>query len=157
MAASIASLYIINKQGSLIYQQDLAGSAYQTLSSNDKIRLASTFHALSAIASQVAPVRSPGGQGQLGFLQPQGITMIEADTFRLHCFHALTGLRIFAVCPGSPNSWTNCDEVLRQVYDAFCDYVLKNPFYELDMPIRCELFDQEVMRILQPGNPRGVV
>ena len=29
----------------------------------------------------------------------------------------------------------------RSVYSLYADYVLKNPFYELDMPIRCELFD----------------
>jgi Sybindin-like family len=27
------------------------------------------------------------------------------------------------------------------VYPLYADYVLKNPFYEVEMPIRCELFD----------------
>ena len=27
------------------------------------------------------------------------------------------------------------------VYELYGDYVLKNPFYEIEMPIRCELFD----------------
>ena len=31
-----------------------------------------------------------------------------------------------------------------RVYSLYADYVLKNPFYELDMPIRCELFDLQL-------------
>ena len=30
---------------------------------------------------------------------------------------------------------------MRRLYNLYTDFVLKNPFYELDMPIRCELFD----------------
>jgi len=33
---------------------------------------------------------------------------------------------------------------LTRVYGLYADYVLKNPFYELDMPIRCELFDLQL-------------
>jgi trafficking protein particle complex subunit 4 len=33
------------------------------------------------------------------------------------------------------------DMLLRKTYGLYADYVLKNPFYGLDMPIRCELFD----------------
>ena len=32
----------------------------------------------------------------------------------------------------------------QSVYSLYADYVLKNPFYELDMPIRCELFDLQL-------------
>ena len=28
------------------------------------------------------------------------------------------------------------DELLRKIYELYSDYVLKNPFYSLDMPIR---------------------
>ncbi len=30
------------------------------------------------------------------------------------------------------------------MYDLYADFVLKNPFYEVEMPIRCELFDQHL-------------
>ena len=30
---------------------------------------------------------------------------------------------------------------VRRIYDLYTDFVLKNPFYEVEMPIRCELFD----------------
>ena len=34
--------------------------------------------------------------------------------------------------------------LLAAIYDLYTDYVLKNPFYEVEMPIRCELFDQHL-------------
>jgi trafficking protein particle complex subunit 4 len=43
------SLYIINKSGGLVYQQDLS-SAAPHLSTNDHLRLGSTFHSMHAIA-----------------------------------------------------------------------------------------------------------
>lgn len=46
------SLYIINKSGGLVYQQDLSAAAPK-LSSNDHLRLGSTFHSMHAIAMLV--------------------------------------------------------------------------------------------------------
>lgn len=36
------------------------------------------------------------------------------------------------------------DTLLRNVYELYSDYVLKNPFYEVEMPIRCELWEQNL-------------
>mmetsp|Transcript_52179 Transcript_52179/g.124358 ORF Transcript_52179/g.124358 Transcript_52179/m.124358 type:complete len:144 (+) Transcript_52179:101-532(+) len=138
----IASLFILNKNGSLIYNQDFAPD--KTLTANDKIRLASTFHGISAIASQISPWQRPAA-GSLSFLQPNGILALDADTFRLQCFHTLTGMKFFFILLPPVR---DCEDRLRQVYALYADYVLKNPFQELDMPIRCELFDKEVRRLL---------
>jgi hypothetical protein len=35
------------------------------------------------------------------------------------------------------------------VYQLYTDYVLKNPFYVIDMPVRCKLFDQHLARLVQ--------
>ena len=37
---------------------------------------------------------------------------------------------------------------LCRIYDLYCDYVLKNPFYEVEMPIRCELFDSNLFQTI---------
>ena len=37
---------------------------------------------------------------------------------------------------------------LCRIYDLYCDYVLKNPFYEVEMPIRCELFDTNLFQTI---------
>ena len=39
-------------------------------------------------------------------------------------------------------------EVLRDIYVAYADCTLKDPFYELEMPIRSELFTQAVNDIM---------
>ena len=46
----------------------------------------------------------------------------------------------------------------RRVYELYTDYVLKNPFYEMEMPIRCELFDTNLIGTILNMNRRwGVV
>ena len=39
---------------------------------------------------------------------------------------------------------TNVDPVMKKVYELYADYVLKNPFYQLEMPVRCEAFDRNL-------------
>ncbi|TDH73338.1 uncharacterized protein CCR75_007909 [Bremia lactucae] len=76
------SLYIINKAGGLVYQQDLSPLAPK-LSSNDHLRLGSTFHSMHAIAALAAPTNSGG------------IDSLETSTFRLQCLQTLTGIKFF--------------------------------------------------------------
>eukprot|EP00947_MAST-08B_sp_MAST-8B-sp1_P003860 g3860.t1 len=117
------SLFIINKAGGLIFNVDLS-AAVPKHSGNEYMRLASTFHGLFEISSEVAPLLS------------NGIEILDADTFRLQCLKTLTGLKFFVLAkPGS----TDLDQVLRNIYILYTDYVLKNPFYELDQPIRTAL------------------
>lgn len=51
------------------------------MTTNEKIFLASMFYPLFAIASQLSP--EP---------KSSGIEILEADTFKLHCFQTLTGI-----------------------------------------------------------------
>mmetsp|Transcript_18699 Transcript_18699/g.44004 ORF Transcript_18699/g.44004 Transcript_18699/m.44004 type:complete len:138 (-) Transcript_18699:76-489(-) len=122
---ALYTLYIVNKAGGLIYNKDL--SPVPKLSGNEYLTLASTFHGLHAISSQLAPVVSGG------------IERLDAATFSLQCFQTPTGIKFF--CTARPGT-TGLDDILKVVYGLFADYVLKNPFYELDMPIRCDLFDR---------------
>ncbi|CAI8585977.1 unnamed protein product [Vicia faba] len=123
--AAIYSLYIINKSGGLIYYKDY-GSAGR-MDTNDTLRVASLWHSMHAISQQLSPVSGCSG-----------IELLQADTFDLHCFQSLTGTKFFAVCePGTQQ----IESLLKFVYELYTDYVLKNPFYEIEMPIRCELFD----------------
>lgn len=41
------------------------------------------------------------------------------------------------------------ENLLKQIYELYTDYVLKNPFYEMEMPIRCELFDISLAQAVQ--------
>ena len=40
------------------------------------------------------------------------------------------------------------------VYELYCDYVLKNPFHEMDQVIKSELFDQNLLALLAAVNRR---
>lgn len=41
-----------------------------------------------------------------------------------------------------------------RVYDLYTDYVLKNPFYEVEMPVRCELFDVNLFQTISGVHKR---
>ncbi|CAJ2652815.1 unnamed protein product [Trifolium pratense] len=131
--AAIYSLYIINKSGGLIYYKDY-GSAGR-MDTNDTLRVASLWHSMHAISQQLSPVSGCSG-----------IELLQADTFDLHCFQSLTGTKFFAVCePGTQQ----IESLLKYIYELYTDYVLKNPFYEIEMPIRCELFDINLTQSVQ--------
>lgn len=116
-SGTILSLYVVNKSGGLIFNKDFAeGVARVDL--NDSLRLASIWHSLNAIAAQLSP--APGCIG---------IELMEAETFDLHCFETPTGSKfLIVVDPGSPY----IPGVLQRIYELYSDYVLKNPFYEVE-------------------------
>ena len=90
----VQAVFCLNGDGTLIYEKDFGGG--NSLSANDKIRISSTFHGLSTIAAQVAPV-APPDEAPLSFLRPANITVVDTDKFRIHCIQTLTQMKIFAV------------------------------------------------------------
>ncbi|CAG4961689.1 unnamed protein product [Parnassius apollo] len=102
---------------------------------NEKIVLASMFYPLFALASQLSPVP-----------KCSGIEILTADTFKLACFQTLTGVKFIVVT--DPNM-QGTDVFLKRIYELYSDYALKNPFYSLEMPIRCELFDTSLHTLLE--------
>ncbi|KAK9394928.1 trafficking protein particle complex subunit 4 [Crotalus adamanteus] len=105
------------------------------LSSNEKLMLASMFHSLFAIGSQLSPEQGSSG-----------IEVLETDTFKLHCFQTLTGIKFVVLA--DPRQ-AGIEALLRKIYEIYSDFALKNPFYSLEMPIRCELFDQNLKLALE--------
>ncbi|XP_031623970.1 trafficking protein particle complex subunit 4 [Contarinia nasturtii] len=112
------------------------------MTTNEKIFLASMFYPLFAIASQLSP--EP---------KSSGIEILEADTFKLQCFQTLTGVKFMVV---AETTQAGVDVLLRRIYELYADYVLKNPFYSLEMPIRCELFDTNLQALLEQMEKGGV-
>lgn len=45
---------------------------------------------------------------------------------------------------------SNIDVISKRVYELYADYVMKNPFYQMEMPIRCEAFDRHLMAYIKP-------
>lgn len=112
------------------------------MTTNEKIFLASMFYPLFAIASQLSP--EP---------KSSGIEVLEADTFKLHCFQTLTGVKFMVVAEPSQ---TGMDVLLKKIYELYADYALKNPFYSLEMPVRCELFDTNLQALLEQVEKTGI-
>ncbi|KAI8388665.1 Sybindin-like protein [Radiomyces spectabilis] len=133
----IYSLYIINKAGGLVYQKDFADQL-EKLSSNEYLVLAGTFHGVHAITSKISPVHNSSG-----------IEMLEADKFRLYCFQTLTGTKFLLIT--SPQQ-LNVDPYMKRIYDLYSDFVMKNPFHTLEMPIRSEQFDQTLLKFIKGIN-----
>ncbi|XP_002740166.1 trafficking protein particle complex subunit 4-like [Saccoglossus kowalevskii] len=112
------------------------------LSSNERIMLASMFHSLFVISCQLSPdVRS------------SGIEVLEVDTFKLHCFQTLTGIKFIVLTDPRQGG---VESLLKKIYEIYSDFALKNPFYSLDMPIRCELFESNILSALEQSERAGM-
>lgn len=98
-----------------------------------------------------------------------GIQSIETDAFNLYVFQTLTGVKFIIVT--SPNlinhqtqaqsavnsrgelqrQFEETSELFKQIYILYSDYVMKDPFYSLDMPIKNGLFDGKVNEVVNRG------
>lgn len=175
----VISVYILNKSGGLIYQQDL-NPGVNKLTSNDYLVLAGTLHGVHAIGSQLTSMMGPKTKNSdnantalIGTEKAQnpntnrsGVQSIETDLFNLYVFQTLTGYKFLLVT--SPNTvvhnvqdskpygrgdlskqYAAANELFRQIYVCFSDYVMKDPFYSLEMPIKSGLFDSKVRAMVQ--------
>lgn len=48
------------------------------------------------------------------------------------------------------------EQLLKKIYELYADFALKNPFYSLEMPIRCELFDTNLQALLEQTDKSGI-
>jgi len=111
------------------------------LNGNEKLILASIFHSMYAIACQLSPE-----------LNSTGIRELETDQFKLYCFQSITGIKFVAL---TDTRQVNVDALLRRSYELYSDYALKNPFYSLDQPIWCPLFQQTVQQAIDSLEKTG--
>lgn len=144
-------LFIVNKSGGLIHHRPLSARAPK-IATNEWLRIGSTFHSLHAIAAEASPVRlQANGKNANG--ADDGIEEIVAGTMILRCLQTRTGIKFVITAErNSSNEQQNnknnindiMDLVLKEIYILYTDCVLKDPFYELEMPIRSDLFVQAV-------------
>lgn len=74
-------------------------------------------------------------------MPPSGIEFLETDKFRLTCFQTLTGTKFLLF---TDPQMGDVDAVVKKIYELYADFVMKNPFYQLEMPVRCEAFDRHL-------------
>ncbi|KAK6202681.1 Longin-like domain-containing protein [Scheffersomyces amazonensis] len=180
----VYSIYILNKAGGLIYQNDV-NPGLNRLSANDYLVLAGTLHGVHAIAAKVTPTINgkevatneyPNNQNAIllasGKLQDSnsnksGLQSIETDLFNLYIFQTLTGIKFILITSPNPvvhnlqqinrevankgelnKQYAQANEIFKHLYIIYSDYVMKDPFYSLDMPIKSSLFDTKVKEIV---------
>uniref|UniRef100_A0A2K6SFR4 Trafficking protein particle complex subunit n=1 Tax=Saimiri boliviensis boliviensis TaxID=39432 RepID=A0A2K6SFR4_SAIBB len=90
------------------------------LTSNEKLMLASMFHSLHLLGSS----DSPASASRI------------AETTGAYHHTQLIFLWIKFVVLADPRQ-AGIDSLLRKIYEIYSDFALKNPFYSLEMPIRC--------------------
>lgn len=149
----VFALIIINKAGGLIYQRDFVQDGLNKLSSNDYLILAGTFHGVHAITSRLNPIHTSSKRSSTQERPdpPSGIEVLETEHFRLQCFQTLTGTKFLLFTePDQPN----VDSTIRKIYELYADYVMKNPFYQSEMPVRCESFDRKLLAYVRPLDSR---
>ncbi|KAE9373055.1 Sybindin-like protein [Stipitochalara longipes BDJ] len=146
----VYALIIINKAGGLIYQRDFA-DGLNKLNINDYLVLAGTFHGVHAITTRLHPLHPPPPAASERPDPPSGIEVLETENFRLQCFSTLTGTKFLLFTePQQPN----VDKIMGKIYELYGDYVMKNPFYQLEMPVRCEGWERRLVGYLRVLNSR---
>ncbi|KAF1808954.1 sybindin-like family protein [Eremomyces bilateralis CBS 781.70] len=137
----VFTLLIVSKAGGLIYNREFhAGLSKQD--TNELLIIAGTFHGVHAISQKLCPVppaQPPPSNIPTMPVRPSGIEVMESANFRLQCFQTVTGTKFLLFTePQQPN----IDGIMRRIYELYCDFAMKNPFYTVEMPIRCEKFDR---------------
>ena len=177
----VYSLYILNKAGGLIYQNDVNPSLNK-LGANEYLVIAGTLHGVHAIASKLTHSTNiikddpsyitqnenasliSTGKSQNSDSNKTGLQSIETDFFNLYVFQTLTGIKFIIITSPNPvvhnlqpidslgtssrgelsKQCTLVNDIYNQLYIIYSDYVMKDPFYSLDMPIKSSLFEMEV-------------
>lgn len=140
--SDIIAIYIISSNGSLIFDYH---SQPSNLNADKNIVLASLFYACYANSEQIGLGLANSDTNTLPTTSA-GIKTLEANNFRLDCFETLTKVKFVVISDlslGPPSTNANKQELLKKIYELYADYVMKNPFYTLNMPINsdnCSLF-----------------
>ncbi|KAF2152985.1 Sybindin-like protein [Myriangium duriaei CBS 260.36] len=92
----------------------------------------------------------PGGAGPSRRATATGIESLESSHFRLTVKQTATGTKFLLFT--SPDTAQGAAEgTVRRCYEVYAQFVMGNPFYSLEMPIRIERFEREVGRVLGRG------
>lgn len=111
-----------------------------------------SIHAITSRLNPVKPVTPPTVGGLSSRPEPSsGLEVLETENFRMQCFNTLTGTKFLVF---TDTTQTNVDVTIRRIYDLYSDYVMKNPFYSLEMPIRCDMFERKLSSYIREINSR---
>jgi hypothetical protein len=74
-----------------------------------------------------------------------GIETLVTSSMMLKCYQTRTGIKFVITAEAGPLAMLQVlEQTLREIYAIYTETVLKDPFYELEMPIRSEMFVRAV-------------
>lgn len=113
----IEQFFIINKSGGMIFKHEREGKTEM----NSLLILTSSLYSIGLMSSRMAdrPVNN-----QVVYLRNRVITMFKTVTSTTFVFVADRPV----------------DVLFERVYAHYCEYVTRNPFYSVEMPINCARF-----------------
>ncbi|KZZ88838.1 Sybindin-like protein [Ascosphaera apis ARSEF 7405] len=81
-------------------------------------------------------------------VKPSGLEVLETAFFKITCFQTVTGTKFLLFTDRATLS-VEVEVMMAKVYELYADYVMKNPFYSLEMPVRCDGFDRGLATVLR--------
>ncbi|VDD75811.1 unnamed protein product [Mesocestoides corti] len=118
---------------------------------NDRITVASMFQAIHYMSRVLTPIpssaESQSASKNMDLKQPSGIQTIETPECRIHCYESITGTKFLLVTDHRIPCAAR--DALKLVYEAYTDYVLKNPFYAPNQPFNFEFFNTRLQTICE--------
>lgn len=170
----IYSVYILNRAGGLIYQSDLnpglskqsandylvlAGTLHGVHAIATRLRPEGAQGAQEDSTTINSSIIATG-KAHLPDSNRLGLQSIETDLFSLYVFQTLTGIKFFIVTSPAKTVEQNAtsdyqdnslkkqldaaSDIFKKIYLYYCDYVMKDPFYSLDMPIKSPVFEAKI-------------
>lgn len=136
---TVLTVWMINKAGGLIYFKEFS-SFHSQLSSNDALIIASTLQSVHAISAGILP--NSGGFTHIFYERNE---KEGKNAFWLYLFQTPTGLKFMLTVPAK---FLDAQAFLRKVYELYVDYALKNYYYTLEMPVRSEQFDYQLLKLV---------
>lgn len=94
------------------------------------------------ISSKLSPV---GGS--------TGLNLVSTDEFNIFCNESATGMKIIIVTNPDIQS---ISDVFYRTQILFSDYVNTNPFYQPEMPIKIDSFDENIEKEIKLFNSAHV-
>ncbi|XP_070762229.1 trafficking protein particle complex subunit 4 isoform X5 [Enoplosus armatus] len=97
----------------------------------------------------------PRAEAEKTFSHPLDLVLKHHDEKVVVSFGQRDGIRGIKFIVLADPRQSGIDALLRKIYEIYSDFALKNPFYSLEMPIRCELFDQNLKGALEIAEKAG--
>ncbi|KAA0188691.1 Trafficking protein particle complex subunit 4 [Fasciolopsis buskii] len=122
--------------------------------SNDRLHLAGLWHGLHRLSRHLSPLSETPINDNVDSQEKRdpvvfnsGIQSLECASCRIHCLESRVGVKFLLITDAKLPSASR--EALKRIYEAYTDYVLKNPFYAPNQLFNYDFFTAQVRTICE--------